>query len=326
MIDQIHWHPVAQSVTVMGDKPLAARLLGHDLVLWRDAAGQAHAWADRCPHRGTKLSLGRVIEIEGTSRLECPYHGWQFERQGQCTFVPSLPDFTPPSSHRACRYETHEAYGLVWVRMVTSDSAVPPFEAEFDAKLRKFMCGPYDVNTSAARVLENFLDVSHFGLVHEGSLGDREHLEVERYKVETTSIGFTASGVRAWQPRSNKLAAVGTMVDYRYELIGPFCAVLTKLPAAQDGYKDVIGIFVCPMEPDRCRVWFRVALTDFGSDVNELRAFQDAIFKQDQPILESQTPRLLPVNDSDEVHVATDASSSAYRRYLRERGITFGVC
>lgn len=325
MIDQIHWHPVAESVKVMGTQPVAAKLLGHDLVLWRDNAGQAHAWADRCPHRGTKLSLGRVIEVDGVSRLECAYHGWQFERAGQCTFVPSLPDFTPPSSHRACRYEAHEAYGLVWVRMIPSDSALPPFEAEVDAQLRKIMCGPYDVATSPARVVENFLDVTHFGLVHEGILGDRQHLEMDRYRVETNLIGFTVTGVRAWQPRSNKLSTEGSMVDYRYDLVGPFTVVLTKLPRAQDGYKDVIALFVCPIEGERCRVWFRVALTDFTSDIAELRAFQDAIFKQDQPILESQTPKLLPVN-GNEVHVATDLSSSAYRRYLRERGITIGVC
>jgi phenylpropionate dioxygenase-like ring-hydroxylating dioxygenase large terminal subunit len=325
MIDQIHWHPVAESVKVMGDKPIAARLLGHDLVLWRDAAGQVHAWADRCPHRGTKLSLGRVVEVEGGSRLECAYHGWQFERLGQCTFVPALPDFTPPSSHRACRYEAHEAYGLVWSRMIPSDSAVPPFEAEFDAQLRKIMCGPYDVATSAARVVENFLDVSHFGLVHEGVLGDRSHLEVDRYKVETNLIGFTVTGVRAWQPKSNRIATEGSLVDYRYDVVGPFTVALTKLPVAQSGYKDVIGLFVCPLDAERCRVWFRIALTDFSTDAQELRAFQDAIFKDDQPILESQTPKLLPLT-GDEVHVASDLSSTAYRRYLRERGITLGVC
>ena len=59
MIERSLWHPVALSHAV-GSQPQGASLLGEDLVLWRDAAGAAHAWADQCPHRGARLSLGRV--------------------------------------------------------------------------------------------------------------------------------------------------------------------------------------------------------------------------------------------------------------------------
>ena len=68
----------------------------------------------------------------------------------------------------------------------------------------------------------------------------------------------------------------------------------------------------------------RVVLIESLSS-EDLRAFQDEIFAGDRPILESQSPKRLPVSGG-EVHVATDLGSSAYRRYLRERGITFGVC
>ena len=88
---------------------------------------------------------------------------------------------------------------------------------------------------------------------------------------------------------------------------------------------DEIGLFVCPVEPERSRVWFRMALTDFESSDAEILAFQHTIFTQDQPVLESQRPRRLPVSGG-ELHSAADRLSSAYRRYLRERGITFGVC
>src|SRR5687768_14466234 len=105
MIEDTLWHTVAESASLT-DAPLAVRLLSQDLVLWRDAAGTAHAWADRCPHRGTRLSLGRVLHTEAGSRLECPYHGWQFAPEGVCRLIPALPDFAPPASHTAC---THEA-------------------------------------------------------------------------------------------------------------------------------------------------------------------------------------------------------------------------
>jgi len=59
----------------LADQPHAVTLLGEDVVLWRDGSGAVRAMKDQCPHRGAKLSMGRVEN----GRLECGYHGWQFE-------------------------------------------------------------------------------------------------------------------------------------------------------------------------------------------------------------------------------------------------------
>ena len=48
-------------------------------------------------------------------------------------------------------------------------------------------CGPYDVATSAPRIVENFLDLAHFGFVHEGWLGDRSHVALDDYRVQSTA-------------------------------------------------------------------------------------------------------------------------------------------
>jgi phenylpropionate dioxygenase-like ring-hydroxylating dioxygenase large terminal subunit len=322
MIESAMWHPVV-AADELGSEPLALRLLGEDVVLWRDVTGAAHAFADRCPHRGTKLSLGRVVE--GGTRLECPYHGWQFVASGQCVSIPAVPEFTPPASHRACAFEVCEASGLVWVRLEAGDSTLPAFEAEHDPHLRKLLCGPYTVATSAPRIVENFLDMAHFGFVHDGWLGDRTHTALTEYRVEPTASGFVATGCKAWQPQSNALAQQGSVVDYRYELTSPFSAVLTKLPQAQGGTLDEIALFVCPQEAEKSVVWFRLAVTDRVSSDAELRAFQHTIFAQDQPILESQSPKRLPLRGR-ELLCAADLASAAYRRVLVERGISFGVC
>ena len=329
MIEHSLWHPVLAADALPADAPRAVRLLGDDLVLWRDAHGTAQAWADRCPHRGTRLSLGRVVQGADGARLECPYHGWQFAASGQCVAIPALPEFTPPAAHRACTFEAREAHGLVWVRMAQSDAALPAFEAEHDLRLRKLLCGPYTVETSAPRIVENFLDMAHFAFVHEGWLGDRAHAAQAGNRFEATATGFVATGCQAWQPQSNRLSDQGSMVEYRYELTSPFSALLTKLPQAQGAnvkpQRDEIGLFVCPQEPERSVVWFRLAVTDTVSSDAELRAFQDTIFTQDRPVLESQSPKRLPLR-SGELHCAADRSSAAYRRHLTERGITFGVC
>lgn len=330
MVEQGLWHPVLAADSLQADAPVAVRLLGDDLVLWRETNGAPRAWADRCPHRGTRLSLGRVRQgADGAAVLECPYHGWQFAASGQCVVVPALPEFTPPATHRACTFEALEAHGLVWVRMAPGDSCVPTFEAGRDGRLRTLLCGPYTVETSAPRIVENFLDMAHFGFVHEGWLGDRAHTALADHRIEPTPAGFVAIGCRAWQPRSNRLSEQGGMVDYRYELTSPFSAVLSKLPRQPDEPRDEIALFVCPQEPEKSVVWFRLAAGDRVSSDAELRAFQHTIFTQDQPILESQSPKRLPLRAGDhskELHCAADRASAAYRRVLIERGITFGVC
>jgi len=333
MIEHGLWHPVSGADSLTADAPQAVRLLGDDLVLWRDASGAVQAWADRCPHRGTKLSLGRVVVAGTDARLECRYHGWQFEASGQYVRIPALPEFEPPAAHRACAHQAREAHGLVWVRMAAGAAGateLPAFSAEHDPHLRKLLCGPYTVEASAPRIVENFLDMAHFGFVHEGWLGDRAHGSLADYRIEPTATGFVASGCRAWQPQSNRLSEQGSMVDYRYELTAPYQAVLKKLPQAQGGQaggqeKDEIGLFVCPQDHERSVVWFRLAVTDMASTDAELRAFQHTIFTQDQPVLESQQPKRLPLH-AGELHCAADRSSAAYRRFLIERGITFGVC
>ena len=344
MIEETHWHPVALAQDV-AQQPLAATLLERDLVLWRDGAGTVHAWADQCPHRGARLSLGRV----SGGRLECAYHGWQFAPDGRCAQVPALPAFVPPASHCARTYQACEKYGLIWVQIApaignVSDagSGIAEFAAEDNADLRKLNCGPYDVATSAPRIVENFLDMAHFGFVHEGSLGTRSATAIDKYRVDATAHGLMATQCRAWQPQSSLQAAAATQVEYTYEVTAPFSAVLTKVPdevsekVAKKGeggagnhapaYRESVALFICPLAPERSRVWFRLAVADFESPDLKLREFQHAIFMQDKPVLESQNPKLLPLDLRAELHSPADKASSAYRRHLQQLGITFGVC
>jgi phenylpropionate dioxygenase-like ring-hydroxylating dioxygenase large terminal subunit len=333
MLEQRWWHPVA-AAHELSEAPLAVMLLGAELVLWRDGAGAVHAFDDRCPHRGTKLSLGRVAVVEGESRLECAYHGWQFGGNGRCAHIPAVPAFEPAAAHAACAHAVREAHGLLWVRPALVPEAPADALTESPAlgglPQREVVCGPYEVATSAPRLVENFLDTSHFGFVHEGWLGDRAHTEVPSYEVERGVEGApivppVVPHYRAWQPQASALAQGGAWVDYRYEVLSPYCALLVKQAGAGDAPQEAYALWVCPVEPERSRVWFTLFTSDASQSDESLRAFQDRIFSQDQPILEAQRPRRLPVSGG-EVHSAADRMSTAYRRYLRELNITFGVC
>jgi phenylpropionate dioxygenase-like ring-hydroxylating dioxygenase large terminal subunit len=336
MIEETHWHPVAACESVQGE-PVAVVLLERPVVLWRDAAGVVHAWADRCPHRGARLSLGRVV----SGSLECPYHGWQFGASGQCVRVPALPSFEPPAAHCAVVHQACERYGLVWVKLDAGvergepAAGLPAFAAEWDERLRKINCGPYDVATSAGRIVENFLDMAHFGFVHEGWLGARNTTAIDDYQIATTPTGLRATGCKAWQPQSSVHSRAPAQVEYTYDVVAPFAAVLTKTPEASSlaasvvaaaGYQESIALFITPMGPEQSRVWFRMAVTDFATPDDKLRDFQHTIFMQDKPILESQNPRRLPLDLRAELHTVADKASSAYRRHLQALGVTFGVC
>ena len=325
MIEKSLWHPAGLLGDLAGG-PHAVVMLGQDVVIWQARDGAFQAWADRCPHRGTKLSMGQIKD----GRLECAYHGWQFDVAGQCKHIPALPDFVPPPGQRACTFQTRQAYGLLWVQMVNSDLAVPQFAAEQDARLRKVNCGPYQVNASAPRIVENFLDLSHFAFVHEGLLGTREEVAVPHYDVTPTPTGVLATGCKAVQPRSSVHATGNAMVEYTYEVVSPYAAVLTKIPEAGTtvvaDLRESIALFVCPVTPETSVVWIRMAMNDFESPDQTLIDFQNTIFGQDQPILEAQRPKRLPLQPGAELHCAADRTSVAYRRFLTDTGITFGIC
>ena len=99
------------------------QLLGEELALWRDATGGVNAWANRCPHRGVRLTLGDNLGTE----LRCRYHGWRFAAgSAACTVIPAHPERTPSASLRAIAYACREVHGFVWVNL---DAGAGPLAA-----------------------------------------------------------------------------------------------------------------------------------------------------------------------------------------------------
>jgi phenylpropionate dioxygenase-like ring-hydroxylating dioxygenase large terminal subunit len=320
------WHPVASSADVPTGKLVPVRLLGREVVLWRAAEGRVRAWEDRCPHRGTRLSIGRIYGNE----VVCAYHGWHFDGAAHCVAIPALPELALKTQARVAAYQALEKYGLIWVCIGAPAAQVLPFPEYDDPKLRKVLCGPYDVATSGPRIVENFLDMAHFPMIHTGILGDPARPEVRDYDVAEFDDGQGAKGVIAthcfaWQPQTNSLAHGGSEVEYTYRVVRPLSAILTKLPLAQSDFREAISLHVQPVEEDASRVWIILALTNFLQSEDELRAFQDRIFLQDKPILENQVPKKLPLDPGAEMPVRCDRMSLAYRRYLRDKALRYGV-
>jgi phenylpropionate dioxygenase-like ring-hydroxylating dioxygenase large terminal subunit len=159
-----YWYPVMLSEKLK-KRPMAQSLLGEELVLFR-SNGELGALANRCPHRGTPLSLGKS-HFPGT--ISCAYHGWTFDRSGQC--VGALlegPDATIPRKARVRSYPVQERAGLVWVYM--GEEAPPPVEEDVPALL--LTQGPAriikmeDWTCNWRPIAENFMEPTHALYLH----------------------------------------------------------------------------------------------------------------------------------------------------------------
>ena len=113
-----YWHPIEMSER-LGERPVKVRVLGEDLILFRDASGSPGLITPRCSHRGAPMEFGK-IEARG---IRCPYHGWLFDTQGRCLEQPcEITD--KPGFREKCRqpwYPVEELYGLVFAYMGPQD-------------------------------------------------------------------------------------------------------------------------------------------------------------------------------------------------------------
>ncbi len=94
--------------------PLRVRLLGEDLVAFRDTEGRIGLIDENCPHRGTSLFFGRNED----GGLRCVYHGWQFDVSGSCVDMPSEPVGSVfKDKLKVLSYPVHESGGVIWTYM-----------------------------------------------------------------------------------------------------------------------------------------------------------------------------------------------------------------
>lgn len=310
------WHVVARAEDLNADKPRPMRLLGEELVLWRDGSGQVHAWKDYCGHRGARLSLGAVRQGE----LECPYHGWRFDAHGRCTRVPAHPDQAPPPSDRLVfRHHATEHHGLIWVSLGEPGRPLPVFPEWSDGTFRKVFAGPYVYRSNALRAVENFLDASHFPFVHAHLNGDPQAPEaLQDYQVVKDEHGLHSSEISVFQPYGDH-RGIPVQARYRYSVLNPTTAYFRKKTGPTECFCTFLN--ATPVDEAECVVWLIVAI-NFGADLSEEKILhrQNLVFEQDRLIVESQRPARLPLDIQQEMHVRSDRLGIAFRRWIQELG------
>ena len=172
-----YWHPIARSAEAT-TTPSHVRLLGEDLVLYRDKSGTPGLLTPRCCHRGTTLYFGKVEE-EG---IRCSYHGWLFSEDGQCIDQPCEPDRgRNKASYRQPWYPVHEYNGLIFAYMGPADRqpVFPRFDIFEDMTDDEEIVivdhfafgGPSDAPCNWFQTHENSMDAYHVFILHNAISG-----------------------------------------------------------------------------------------------------------------------------------------------------------
>ena len=161
-----YWLPaMLASELPQADGPsIRVRMLGEDLIAFRDTSGAVGLVGAFCPHRRAPLYFARNEECG----LRCVYHGWKFDRNGNCVDIPSEPPGTRLVEQVKLRaYPTHEAGGLVWAYMGPPEQMPPPPDYEW---LRAPPSHCYVSKTfedcNYLQGLEGGLDTAHVSFLH----------------------------------------------------------------------------------------------------------------------------------------------------------------
>lgn len=182
-----YWMPIAVSGELSDEKPIkATRLLGEDLVVYRDRKGCYGVVGEQCPHRKASLAFGRVDE-EG---IRCPYHGWKFDRTGACLEQPAEPEeggFKNKIKHTA--YPVEKLGGLLWAYLGPEPKPLlPRWDVLAWENGRRWIEKHEIYHCNWLQPMENSVDPSHLYWLH----GETAHLAktVERYEEEHSFIPF----------------------------------------------------------------------------------------------------------------------------------------
>lgn len=146
--------------------PVRLRILGEDLVAFRDSQGRAGLVRAYCSHRLAPLFFGRNEQCG----LRCPYHGWKFDVEGNCLETPNVPPGAPDIRRNVgiTAYPTHEAAGVVWVYMGPKEKQ-PPFRGLEYTQMPQgqHFTASWLQQTNWSQGMEGEIDSSHISWLHK---------------------------------------------------------------------------------------------------------------------------------------------------------------
>jgi phenylpropionate dioxygenase-like ring-hydroxylating dioxygenase large terminal subunit len=224
--------------------PVRVKLLGEDLVAFRDTNGAVGLLDEYCPHRAVSLALA----VNEDCGLRCLYHGWKFDVTGQCVDQPTEPKGAIlAKAMKTVAYPTREVAGMIWAYMGVAgqEPAFPNFEW-FD--LPSAQCAAFKVrgDCNYAQLLEGSIDTVHAGVLHrakpwnvkiDNAAATWQTTLQAKLEVEYTAYGMRYAGIRETGADTFN-ARVTPMVMPCYTLI-PF-----EISVANKGSRRLVNCFV----------------------------------------------------------------------------------
>ena len=209
-----YWHPVA-AVGELDDNPVKPiRLMGEDLVLFKDASGEYGLLERHCPHRRADLSYGWVEEDGG---LRCSYHGWLFDTTGRCIGQPYEQIVHPEANFKekapATAYHAQAKAGLLWAYI--GEEPVPElwdWDRYYDRGYKQVVFSEIPCNWLQCQ--ENSIDPVHFEWLHSNQSlrlkGDPDYSPTHtRIGFEEFEFGIRYLRIRSDTDEENELWKVG---------------------------------------------------------------------------------------------------------------------
>ena len=342
------WYIAAEPQEVT-TRPLARTILEKPIVLFRTQSGKAVALEDRCPHRFAPLSLGKVVG----ERIQCGYHGAQFDATGACALVPGQ-NIVPPKA-KVVSYPVVEKHGYIWIwpgdPAGASDlSSIPDFlyrsgDPNWDGGYGHFE----SIQANYNLINDNLFDITHAEYVHPESFGGEE---MRLYRNSKPGEDYV-DGQMTWS--ASERGVVFRMRSLNMASGGPFYRWMVASSLGRDSYPDPIdldmevhwgapsytsfllnsrpagkpreeGVEVCNMhaitpESASSSHYFYRSVKNYGD--GELAkifvAGVRAIFDQDKPLLEAQQRRVgvRDLFDQDPVSFGGDLLQQRARRINR---------
>ena len=305
-----YWHPVLRCEDV-ANGPVGVRLLDQALVVYR-SGGEVVALVDSCVHRGAALSLGR---LEG-ELLECPYHGFLYDRDGRCVRIPSMQAGQPiPEKARVAKYPTQERYGLIWVALAEPGGDIFDFPEYESSESRNVLLGPFVWEAPAQRVIESHLDRTHFGRASdEVSTTARSGELLCVSDVREPNFGLTH------QPIPDP-----TQLDVRYTTrVSLPLSAHTRKTRIEDGVESrdayAFGLAVSPTSEGSCRFYAWLS-RNYALEMpdSEFIFLMERFLAGERPLMESRRPELLV--PSERYALPGEQSCVEYRSRLVALGL-----
>ncbi|TNE85005.1 MAG: aromatic ring-hydroxylating dioxygenase subunit alpha [Deltaproteobacteria bacterium] len=295
-----YWYAIATSAELKRGRPLALKRFGRDLVLWRTDDGIA-VTDDRCPHRGASLSAGKVVD----GCIECPFHGFLFRPDGQCTRIPAQGDQPPPKGYGPEAFVAREARDFIWLWWGEPRDELPelPWFADPEEPDERFYWAGFDETWPVhwTRAAENQLDFTHLPFVHANTIG--------RAVKEEMVVDTRVEGSRIRASLANQ-----DLGDFFIELVGP------NLWRNRIGGRGWIVVVFVPIDEEHTHIYIRyyqrmVALPVLGPLVAwAMNWVNRYILAQDKRVVLTQRP-IRGDHKNGEMLVKSDGPIIAFRRW-----------